>query len=109
MKQITTILLTILALGCNAQEPHLAYSVEYVDSVINNYEQRIENFQSMLDTYDASELDRIADTLSVDVSDDRIKISLIKEGHNVWIDLIDQDTIISMTYLNYTRNVNLSE
>lgn len=111
MKQITTILLTIIALSCSGQKPDTLayYPVQYVDSIINNYEQRIANFQSILDTYDETEISVVSDTINFEVVDDRIKVEVTKEGHNVWIDLIDSDTIISMTYINYIRNVILSE
>lgn len=120
MKKLTTItaiLLIILTLGCNAQEPQtiikhldsLNVVITEKDSIILDREVKISTLQLSLDTYNDSEITVIADTLNFEVSGDGIKVEVTKEGHNVWIDLTNQDTIISVTYLDYIRNVILSE
>lgn len=111
MKQIAIITLTILALSCSGQEPDTLayYNIEYVDSLKNDYEQRIVNLQSIIDTYSSDEISVIADTFNFEIVDDRIKIEVNKLGHDCHVEIIDGEKRIDAYYVNYERIVNLTE
>jgi len=109
MRKLTTLFVAIIVLSCNAQEPRPMYSVEYVDSIKADYEQRIYTLQTVLETYDNSEISVIADTFNFEVVDDRIKIEVNKLGHDCHVEIIDGDKRIYAYYVDYERIVNLSE
>jgi len=104
MKHIITLLLTIFAIGCNAQEPDTLtyYSIEYVDSLQN----RIEFLESVIDI---SEVSVIADTFNFEIVDDRIKIEVNKLGHDCHVEIIDGNKKIDAYYIDYERSVSLTE
>lgn len=104
MNKLTTLLLTIFALSCNAQEPDTLtyYSVEHVDSLIN----RIEFLESALNV---NEVSVIADTFNLEIVDDRIKVEVNKIGYNVWVNVIDGYKRINSDYYNGVRSIMLMD
>lgn len=103
MKQITTIILAVLALACTAQEPDIeCYSVGYVDSIKSEYELRIEILSSVLqsDVYETPE-----DSCILISDDGNIRAEIIKEGLNIWVNIIDGNKRINSDYINSESRV----
>jgi len=114
MKQITTILLIILALGCNAQEPDVhTFSQSLLDSINISKQLEIDSLKarvSLLEiVLEESAKERIidADTFYFELVDDRIKVEINKQGHNVWFNLIDGEYRINSDYINYETTIRL--
>lgn len=129
MKKITTILLIIIAFGCNAQTPDtLAYfTPEYVDSLLYvssgieavNDNLLLEN-KVLLTANDSlndvikyllsiNDLIIHKDTCSLTIIDDRLKVEIIKRSHDVWVNIIDGEKRINADYFNYERKVMLMD
>lgn len=110
MRNILTILLTILTLSCTSQEPDIeCYSQDYLDSVlllnVQNCNEQLMNSQVIIDSLDirisflenlleSKETTVIADTFNFEIADDKMKIEVTKINHSADISVLHMaDTI----------------
>jgi len=114
MKKLTTLLLTIIALSCNGQEPDLTgytigtyeNNIAYRDSIIAVLEAK-NKLQSEL--LEALVVEDRTDTITKMINDGNIQITLIKEASNVWVSIIDVDYRINTNFVNGVTQIILME
>ena len=114
MKQINTILLIILALGCNAQEPDMhTFSQRLIDSISTAKQSEIDSLKarvSLLEiVLEESEKEKIvsADTFNFKIAGNNILIEIDKKGADMRFNLIDGDYRIYNDYFNSETTIRL--
>lgn len=107
MKKLLGLFLFMGVVMCSAQEPDVeCYSIGYVDSLETNYKSKIDSLETLIEALNnQDEIDVIADTFSFNLVDDRLKIEVKKEAHNVWVNIIDGNKRINSDYVDYEGSV----
>jgi hypothetical protein len=99
MKNLMLLPFLLLFTSATCQEPD---THTYSQNIIDSLNMRIQLLEFELNV---SETSVIADTFNFEIIDDRIKVEVNKQGHNVWVNIIDGQKRINADYINYTRQI----
>lgn len=121
MKQITTLLLIILAISCSGQNPDThTYSdslfkstidsvIAVKDSVISDRDQRIINLQSIVEEF--SNNTATSDTFNFHLQGitDDVVVTVKKVNEDIWVNVINENKRIEANFINNERTVRLMD
>ncbi len=109
------VVLVLVGTTCNGQEPDTLIYIDRAEheAAMAEKQETIDSLQNLLDLCRellvVKDVDVIADTFNVSIVDDRIKVSIKKEGYKVWYDLEDGYKRINADYTDYERKVMLMD
>lgn len=111
MKKILVAFMFLGVVMCSATDPDIeCYSVGYVDGLKTDYQSQIDSLKAIIAVLnDQTEIDVIADTFSFNMVDDRLKITVKKEGYKVWYTLIDGTKRINTDYIDYESSIMIMD
>ena len=111
------IFVTLLFVGmtCNGQVPDTLIYIDRAEheSAMAKKDATIDSLLAILKTcqelQDTDDMSVVADTFRFQLVDNRVRVEVIKQGHNVWYNFEDGAKRINADYRNYERQVMLMD